>query len=162
MDRRRKVYPKTHTMTYKERPALTLREAIEEAQQQREILMIADPYERAGAIADYLRKEFPFAWQIETMQDEAARAVGVPTNAELERMYSDDLETEGVLVVVEQGQLAEEPWTWSGAWLHSAKWATGAGMILLPFWDKAWQVLLGAAGFWVLSLRVSRGRHEKI
>lgn len=142
---------------------MTLQEAIDEAQRQRDILMIADPYERATAISDYLRREFPFAWQIETMQNAAARAVGVPTNAELERMAEKaepDLETEGVMVLLDK-HAPEEIWTWHDAWMYSAQWTLGVGALLLPFWDKAWQLLLGAGGFWLLGFRFNRGRHEK-
>jgi len=88
----------------KYKPGVTLQEAIKEAQEDRDIFAIADPQRRAAAIADWVRREYPFAWQLRTMQDAAARAVGVPTQRELEKEYEEVIEEEEIEQFEEEAQ----------------------------------------------------------
>lgn len=123
-------------------PGITLQDAIREAQEEEDICEITDLFERAAAIADWVRREYPFAWSLKAMQTAAARAVGVPTMRELER------EAESIRVEDENRTLSRDMELERLGYSLLA----GAGLCLI---GNLWQggIGLGVLGFAVLAIK---------
>jgi trehalose/maltose hydrolase-like predicted phosphorylase len=122
-------------MTYRVKPGLTLREAVEEEAERFDVMDIADPHERAALIAENVYRNFPLAWKLKSIQDMAARACGVGTQRELERDSKPE-------------KIKKEEETYP--FLDAAMKMGAIGALLVPFYDKAWMLLLSAGGFYLI------------